>query len=451
MVGDTTSRLKRAALWSLPVVLILAAAFVPVHGSSFATAAYSLIENSGSALTMRQTLNFTGSGVSCADDGTNKRTICTVGGGSGTFGGVNIQTGSYTLHSTDSGLLVVMNCSSACVATMYGTPSSTFSSSILSIGSTLATINLNSLNYNGISTVPLLSTGQLLSFGSDGSNYWGNQPFQASTNVTFGASGNNINVSASGGGGGGGGGTSGTFSSLPTCNSGANGTVFYATDTPISAVCNGTAWTYTAASFVSTPPSLTAFSGFNMGTSLCTSAASVSYNGIGALKAPTNSGDCVRGQQIALPATPFTVDACFVQNALTINSFNALGIYVTDGTKLVFFNGSTAAVSGGFPTINIGNYNTAISFNGQAVSNQPFIPLSGKYCYRWHDDGTNVEFYTSLTGTGTAAYSATDPNWQQFATLGRTAFLTPTNIGWAEDTFQTTQPVIGTALHWLVH
>ena len=61
MIGDTASKWKRAALWSLPLVLILACS-IPVHGSSIAQGAYSIIENAGSALTQRSILDFTWAG-----------------------------------------------------------------------------------------------------------------------------------------------------------------------------------------------------------------------------------------------------------------------------------------------------------------------------------------------------------------------------------------------------
>jgi hypothetical protein len=136
---------------------------------------------------------------------------------------------------------------------------------------------------------------------------------------------------------------------------------------------------------------------------------------------------------------------------LSVANISQLGLYVSDGTKLVFFSTSVPVSGGQGAQINISNFNTATSFNGFAVTSEPFLASAARVCLRWHDDGTNVEFYTSLIGTGSAAYSSSDPNWQLFATLSRTAFLTPTQIGWAEDTFQSTQPVVASILHWLVH
>jgi hypothetical protein len=195
--------------WLLACATIAAIALLSFYtpgvtiASSIGTAAYNLIENAGTPLTVRSTLNFSGSGITCTDDATHTRTNCVVsgGGGGGSFGGVNVQTSAYTLQASDSGLLVVMNCTSACAATLYGAPTSTYTSAIVSIGSTLATISLNSLDYNGTTSAPALTTGQILYFGSDGTNYFGNEPFTASTNITFTPGSNNVGISATGSGG----------------------------------------------------------------------------------------------------------------------------------------------------------------------------------------------------------------------------------------------------------
>ena len=90
------------------------------------------------------------------------------------FGGVNEQTSSYTLTLLDKDKIVVMNCTAACVATLPSTPPNTrWNARILSIGSTLATVSLNSLNFNGAATAPTLTTGQSIEVATDGSNYFG--------------------------------------------------------------------------------------------------------------------------------------------------------------------------------------------------------------------------------------------------------------------------------------
>lgn len=49
--------------------------------SAVVTQAYTTVEDEGSGLTQRSTVNFTGSGVSCADSG--GKTVCTISGGGG--------------------------------------------------------------------------------------------------------------------------------------------------------------------------------------------------------------------------------------------------------------------------------------------------------------------------------------------------------------------------------
>jgi hypothetical protein len=173
---------------------------------------YSLIESAGTPLTVRTTLNFAGT-VTCVDNSGKSRTDCTGSGGSG-GGGTNTQTSNYTLVSGDSGKLVIMNCSGACTVTLLGSPSSTFFGSIVSIGSTVAGVSLNSLNWNGGATAPTLISFQPLNFWSDGTNYFGIAPPAAGTNVTLTPSASALSFAASGGGGGSGGGTSG-WSGIP--------------------------------------------------------------------------------------------------------------------------------------------------------------------------------------------------------------------------------------------
>lgn len=108
----------------------------------------------------------------------------TSGGGSG-YAGVNTQTTSYTLTSADNGKLVIMNCSTSCTATLYGTPTSTYESTILSIGSSTATVSLNSKTFNGSSGAPTLNTFRPVTFYSDGTNYFGKAPDVAGTGISL--------------------------------------------------------------------------------------------------------------------------------------------------------------------------------------------------------------------------------------------------------------------------
>ena len=118
------------------------------------------------------------------------------------YGGVNTQTANYTLTLLDKDKLVVMNCSSACAASLPASPPSTkWNSGVISIGSTTATLSLNSLNYNGGATAPVLLKYQPLFFRTDGSNYFGDVPLVAGSNVTLTPSANGLTVAATGSGG----------------------------------------------------------------------------------------------------------------------------------------------------------------------------------------------------------------------------------------------------------
>jgi hypothetical protein len=192
----------RLAWWIVFVVFGLMVVWKGrVAASGITQSAYNLIENGGSALFRRTTLNFSGT-VSCSDDSGNNRTDC-VGSGGSSSGGTNTQTGSYVLTSSDSGKLVIMNCSSSCSATLYATPSSTYYVGIISVGSTVATVSLNSLDLNGSTSVPVLLSYQPVYLYSDGTNYWGGPPPVQGTNMTLTPASNGLNFAASGGGGGG--------------------------------------------------------------------------------------------------------------------------------------------------------------------------------------------------------------------------------------------------------
>lgn len=71
-----TSRVILAAL------LVWVVCFVPViHGGSIIQSAYRTIQDEGVALAIRAVVNFTGAGVTCADNGVSGRTDCTIPGG----------------------------------------------------------------------------------------------------------------------------------------------------------------------------------------------------------------------------------------------------------------------------------------------------------------------------------------------------------------------------------
>jgi hypothetical protein len=96
------------------------------------------------------------------------------------------KTSSYTGNSTaDSGNVIVMNCSSACTYTLNGSPTAGYYGWVLSVGSTVATVSLNSKNFNGATSVPVLNSYRPWFFTSDGTNYFGDAPLVAGSNISL--------------------------------------------------------------------------------------------------------------------------------------------------------------------------------------------------------------------------------------------------------------------------
>lgn len=387
--------------------------------SSIGNGAYSVIENAGSALTQRAILDMTGPGVLCADDATNVRTVCTVSGGGGGGGGTNTQTTTYTSTSSDAGKLVLMNCSSSCSFEPYQSPGSTYVVSVESVGSTLATVNLGSVTFNGSATVPTLLNYQTLTMWSDGTNYWGKPVAAQGSNMTLTANPYNLNFASSGGGGGGGTSNRGVFISATTCNASFSGGVYFSTDVGLTGQCNGTSYQWYYSGYpVPNLPANTSFSWRNQG------GATVNTNGIMDLAAPSSGSDEVRGQEISLPTTPFTIDACFTVQNYQANyvSFGG-GLYESDGTKLLTW--SPVVFTGGAPYLAVGEWNSVTSFSAFAFGgSQTALVAGGPYCLRWNDNGTNNNFYLSKN------YGF---SWTLIYSAGRTAWLTPTVIGWGID------------------
>lgn len=88
-------------------------------------------------------------------------------------GGVNEQTTSYTLVSTDSGHIVAINDASAATATLPSTPpSATWNAWIENIGAGLLTLDPNGLELDGASSSVVLSQYQGIYISTDGSNYF---------------------------------------------------------------------------------------------------------------------------------------------------------------------------------------------------------------------------------------------------------------------------------------
>jgi hypothetical protein len=96
------------------------------------------------------------------------------------YGTVVSHAGNYTLTALDDSVLTVMNCSSACTATLPASPPTVhWTANILSIGGTTALVSLNGLHLNGGTTPPTMNSANVFHFWTDGSNYFGDSSFAA--------------------------------------------------------------------------------------------------------------------------------------------------------------------------------------------------------------------------------------------------------------------------------
>jgi hypothetical protein len=121
-------------------------------------------------------------------------------------GGTVTYTGNHTMGTADNGLLVQMNCSAACTVTLPNPqPSSTWSARIISINTAnVPTVALgSSMTFNGGTSVPVLNAYRALLVEADSAtstNYAGDAPLVAGTNVTLTPAANGITIASSGGG-----------------------------------------------------------------------------------------------------------------------------------------------------------------------------------------------------------------------------------------------------------
>ena len=122
-------------------------------------------------------------------------------GSSGGLNGTVTYTSSQSASSSDNGKLVVMNCSGACAYTLpTSQPSTTWNAWVMSIGSTTATIALGGGDtFNGSTSVPVLNRFRVLSVWANtatSTDYEGDAPLVAGSNVTFTPASNGLSVAA---------------------------------------------------------------------------------------------------------------------------------------------------------------------------------------------------------------------------------------------------------------
>ena len=131
---------------------------------------------------------------------TNGGTTACSGGGSGLNGTVT-YTSSQAASTSDNGKLVIMNCSGACAYTLpTSQPSTTWNAWVMSIGSTTATIVLGgSDTFNGSTSVPVLNRYRTLNVWANtatSTDYEGDAPLVAGSNMTFTPATNGLSLAA---------------------------------------------------------------------------------------------------------------------------------------------------------------------------------------------------------------------------------------------------------------
>ena len=95
------------------------------------------------------------------------------GSSSATVGGVNEQTGAYTLLAADAGLLVVLNDASAATFKLPSSPpSATWNAWVANIGAGLLTLNPNGPNLDGSASNITIAQGQGIYVTTDGTDYF---------------------------------------------------------------------------------------------------------------------------------------------------------------------------------------------------------------------------------------------------------------------------------------
>jgi hypothetical protein len=166
------SKIFRAAAGTLALVLLL-------YASGVAPAAYNLIMDEAGALTRRSTLNFTGAGVTCVDNGGALRTDCTIPGGGtvivGTGGPNYVETfagvGSVSMTNAEHGFghaSLLVSCYDNSAPPQLFEPTS---------------ITINAATYEVIATFAINMTGYCVVNGGAGT---GCAPYTvASTNAAF--------------------------------------------------------------------------------------------------------------------------------------------------------------------------------------------------------------------------------------------------------------------------
>jgi Concanavalin A-like lectin/glucanases superfamily len=209
----------------------------------------------------------------------------------------------------------------------------------------------------------------------------------------------------------------GAYSSLPSPANAGN--LYLQTDAPIVYRDTGSALVPFGPVYPLTLPPQTGWTWVNQGSSTLTAAGALT------LYAPSQTANDLSLLVISAPATPYTITALFATTA-------AWQAYL--GFGLVWRNSS----SGYIVNHNVG-FSTFISYGVNKLTSPTTFSASyantslwtvPPYWLRIKDDGTNRSCW----------YSGDGQTWMQLHSVSRTDFMTPDQVGWFVNPFNSTTP-----------
>lgn len=213
---------------------------------------------------------------------------------------------------------------------------------------------------------------------------------------------------------------SGTYASLPAANTVPSGGLYFCTDVDTVYASDGSNWNKIrvsgTAGTIAEPPA----SGLSYST--LGSATFTADKGDRLLTMPS-AGDNQRVEYKALPATPWTVTACFECHLAWAN-YNNAGIYLrsSGGAYLTWGPGYHSSFLGNFGVESLAFASESAGGTNNFAWGMGSLGGTPKW-YRIRDDGTTRYFDLSYNGI----------DWIQMASQGNTSSLTAAYVGWGGD------------------
>lgn len=228
---------------------------------------------------------------------------------------------------------------------------------------------------------------------------------------------------------------SGTYAGRPTAAASNNGAQYFCTDTDAIYKSNGSAWTKLRTAGQAGPPMAdpptSGWTALNMPSGATWAQ---SLDGMLLTLPSTPSTLSIAYQYRAYPTPPFTLTICYdLLSLLTALPGTGLstwsGIAISDGTKYIMLGTMLGNAAGTAPWPAAGlcfggsKWSNATTFSSAYNTNFTPLVLTGAApkWFQYKDDGTNR----------TLSYSLNGGEWFPVGTESRTAFLTPTRIGFA--------------------